>query len=102
MDHERFCGSRVQRAGGEEVENMKKYSGMLGHVFRQSRRQGLAVLLAALFVAVIPAHGQRGGRGGPPPTAQAGAPFDLTGYWVSVITQNWRLRMVVPGGGDSI
>jgi hypothetical protein len=61
-----------------------------------------AVLLAALFVAVFPAHGQRGGRGGPPPTAQADAPLDLTGYWVSVITQNWRLRMVVPGRGDYI
>ena len=66
----------------------------------------LAVLLAALFVAAVPAHGQRGGRGGekggPPPTAQADAPFDLTGYWVSVITQNWRLRMVVPARGDYI
>src|ERR1700680_4763296 len=81
---------------------MKKYSLMWGQVFKQSRRQGLAVLLAALFVAAVPAHGQRGGRGGPPPTAQADAPFDFTGYWVSVITQNWRLRMVVPGRGDYI
>src|ERR1700674_5720595 len=66
----------------------------------------LAVLLATLFVAAVPAHGQRGGRGGdksgPPPAAQADAPFDLTGYWVSVITQNWRLRMVVPARGDYI
>jgi hypothetical protein len=46
------------------------------------------------------AQAQRGGRGGPPPAARADAPFDLTGYWVSVITQNWRLRMVVPAKGD--
>ena len=63
-------------------------------------------MVAALFVAGVPAYGQRGGRageqGGPPRTAQADAPFDLTGYWVSVITQNWRLRMVVPGRGDYI
>lgn len=59
----------------------------------------LTILLAALLFAVVPAHGQ---RGGPPPTAQADAPFDLTGYWVSVITQNWRLRMVVPARGDYI
>jgi hypothetical protein len=28
------------------------------------------------------------------------APIDLTGYWVSVITQDWRLRMVTPAKGD--
>jgi hypothetical protein len=81
---------------------MKKYSGRWGRVFRQCDRQVTAVLLAALFAAVVPAHGQRGVRGGPPPTAQADAPFDLAGYWVSVITQNWRLRMVVPARGDYI
>src|SRR5262249_52911606 len=33
-------------------------------------------------------------------TGQAAAPFDITGYWTSVITQSWRLRMVVPPKGD--
>lgn len=49
----------------------------------------------------------RGGRGagvgepaGPPPTAKAEAPFDSTGYWVSLITEAWRFRMVIPGPGD--
>lgn len=36
----------------------------------------------------------------PPPTARAAAPFDPTGYWVSVITNNWRTRMVPPPLGD--
>jgi len=43
------------------------------------------------------------GRGGPPPippTARAGAPIDLTGYWVSVVTEDWRYRMVTPPKGD--
>ncbi len=35
-----------------------------------------------------------------PPTARAQQPFDLTGYWVSLVTQNWRYRMVVPQRGD--
>lgn len=35
-----------------------------------------------------------------PPTAQSQAAFDATGYWVSLITQNWRWRMVVPGRGE--
>jgi len=49
------------------------------------------------------AGGAQRGRGGPPPTpptAQAGAPIDLTGYWVSVVTEDWRYRMVTPKKGD--
>jgi len=33
-------------------------------------------------------------------SAKAGAPVDLTGYWVSVVTQDWRWRMVTPAKGD--
>ena len=40
------------------------------------------------------------GRGGAPPTARAAAPIDLTGYWVSVVTEDWRYRMVPPAKGD--
>ncbi len=32
--------------------------------------------------------------------AQPAPPVDMTGYWVSVITQDWRLRMVTPARGD--
>ena len=35
-----------------------------------------------------------------PTTARTSAPIDLTGYWVSVITQDWRWRMVTPPKGD--
>src|SRR2546427_5093716 len=37
-----------------------------------------------------------------PPTARATAPFDITGYWVSVVTEDWRWRMVTPAKGDAI
>ncbi|MGH8142708.1 MAG: hypothetical protein ACREU2_09355 [Steroidobacteraceae bacterium] len=42
------------------------------------------------------------GASAPKPTAQAQTPlgFDLPGYWVSIVTQNWRFRMVVPGRGE--
>jgi hypothetical protein len=33
-------------------------------------------------------------------TARASAPIDVTGYWVSVVTQDWRWRMVTPAKGD--
>ena len=33
-------------------------------------------------------------------SSRESAPVDLTGYWVSVVTEDWRWRMVVPGKGD--
>jgi hypothetical protein len=41
-----------------------------------------------------------GGRGGPPLSPRAGAPIDLTGYWVSIVTEDWRFRMFTPPKGD--
>ena len=41
-----------------------------------------------------------GGRGGPPRSPREAAPVDLTGYWVSVVTEDWRWRMVTPARGD--
>ncbi len=42
--------------------------------------------------------------GFPPPeapvNARAIAPLDLTGYWVSVVTEDWRFRMITPDKGD--
>jgi hypothetical protein len=35
-----------------------------------------------------------------PRTGRAAALNDLTGYWVSVVTEDWRLRMVVPDPRD--
>jgi hypothetical protein len=33
-------------------------------------------------------------------SARASAPFDPTGYWVAVVTEDWRWRMVTPQKGD--
>jgi hypothetical protein len=46
-------------------------------------------------------QGGRGGRGGgPAPAGRAGAPVDLVGTWVSVVTEDWQWRMVTPPPGD--
>jgi hypothetical protein len=60
------------------------------------------VVFAATLIAQtsLEAQGRGGGRGGPPQTPQASAPIDLTGYWVSVVTEDWRYRMVTPAPGD--
>jgi hypothetical protein len=52
-----------------------------------------------------PPDGRQGGapagrQAGPPPTARASAPIDLTGQWVSIVTEDWRWRMVTPAKGD--
>ena len=61
-------------------------------------------LVLALIVAVASASGVLAqGRGGPPQPAanpRAGALIDLAGYWVSVVTEDWRWRMVTPPKGD--
>jgi hypothetical protein len=49
-------------------------------------------------------RGGRGGRGGPgvpAPQGRVGAPVDLTGTWVSVVTEDWQWRMRTPAKGDT-
>jgi hypothetical protein len=59
------------------------------------------VVLGLLAVQTgLNAQGRGGGRGGPPATPKAAAPIDLSGYWVSVVTEDWRYRMVTPSPGD--
>ena len=58
------------------------------------------VAVVFLLASPIAIHAQRGGRGGAPPAPQAAAAIDLTGYWVSVVTEDWKFRMVTPNKGD--
>jgi hypothetical protein len=57
-------------------------------------------LLIAAFFSLAAAWPQPPGPPQPPKSAQAGAPVDLTGWWVSVVTEDWRWRMVTPLKGD--
>jgi hypothetical protein len=54
----------------------------------------IATIFTLLFAAVPPrAFGQDR-------SAKASPPVDLTGYWVAVVTKDWRFRMVTPRKGD--
>ena len=79
-----------------------------------TRMMNLAVAAAAIASVTVsaqlrardvsnldPANAQPG-RGAPPVarTPKAGAPIDLTGYWVSIVSEDWRFRMVTPPKGD--
>ena len=61
----------------------------------------IGVLLVALAApgVLTSVHAQRQGDATAPP-ARDGAPIDLTGYWVSYVTENWRYRMVTPAKGE--
>ncbi len=77
-----------------------------------SGRQTLVIAALAAATLGVPADAPAQGRGGRGGGAQAGgpargaqtprasAPIDLTGYWVSVVTEDWRYRMVTPTKGD--
>jgi hypothetical protein len=60
------------------------------------------VATLALAFGLLTAHlYAQGGRGAPPPkTSKAAAPIDVTGYWLSVVSEDWRFRMVTPPKGD--
>jgi hypothetical protein len=55
-------------------------------------------LAVAVFAGSAALDAQR--QGGPPRPAREAAPIDLTGYWVSYVTENWRYRMVTPAKGE--
>lgn len=71
---------------------------MMTHKMHATIRTTAAALL---MLGISQSHAQFGG----PPPGPAGpardvAPIDLTGQWVSVVTEDWRFRVVVPPRND--
>jgi hypothetical protein len=58
------------------------------------------LVLVALCLASSVYAQRGGGQAGQAQSAQAAAPVDFTGYWVSLVTEDWRFRMVTPAKGD--
>jgi len=57
-------------------------------------RRLAVIAFAATLVSVVAAQGPA------PGTARAISPIDLTGNWVSIVTEDWRFRMVTPAPKD--
>jgi hypothetical protein len=52
-------------------------------------------------LAIAPSlFAQFGPPPGPPKAPKVSAPIDLTGYWVSIVTEDWRFRMIAAPKGD--
>src|SRR5580698_3613919 len=58
------------------------------------------MILVTLAIPIGMQAQGRGGRGAPPPVPKAAAPFDPSGYWTSVVTEDWHVRMLVAKKGD--
>ena len=65
-------------------------------------RTGILVgaIVAAVHAATLYAQPPPAGGAQPSATARAAAPVDLTGTWVSVVTEDWEARMLPPAKGD--
>jgi len=65
---------------------------------------GSVVLAGTLAFAQLTLVAQGRGQAAPPaqplPSAQQASLIDLTGYWVSVVDEDWRFRMMTPPKGD--
>jgi hypothetical protein len=60
----------------------------------------IAAIALLMLVMGAPATPQARPAAQPPKTPREGAPIDITGNWVSVVTEDWRWRMLVPKKGD--
>ncbi len=65
----------------------------------EPRRTPLAIAIAVVLLTSR-GQGQVAQPRAPTPSPRELAPIDLTGYWVSVVTEDWRYRMVMPLKGD--
>jgi hypothetical protein len=57
--------------------------------------------LPLLTMVCVPVFTLAQTAGGPPKSAKQGASIDLTGNWVSIVTEDYRWRMVTPLKGDA-
>ena len=68
----------------------------------RARTQRTLLLIALVLPLTLSRNVWAQGRGGaaPPATPRATAPFDPTGYWVAIVSEDWRWRMITPARGD--
>jgi hypothetical protein len=57
-------------------------------------------LAAGSLAGTADAQARRGAVQAAPASARAAAPIDITGHWVSLITDDWVYRMITPAKGD--
>lgn len=69
------------------------------------KHKARSVMWAAAAAVFVLGYSQASAQFGGPPPGPSGpardiAPIDLTGQWVSIVTEDWRFRMVTPPQND--
>ena len=64
------------------------------------RLQALVMVVSGVVLALAGRSAVVSAQGPAPGSGRGAAPVDLTGYWVSIVTEDWRWRMVTPPKGD--
>ena len=65
---------------------------------RAPHHAGVALVIGLTLGGSATVLAQRAGNA--PDSPRTGAPIDLTGYWVAVVSEDWRHRMTTPRKGD--
>ena len=63
----------------------------------------VGLLLAMFALSDAGANAQQPPQGAKPqaqPSPREASPIDLTGYWVAIVNEDWRWRMMTPPKGD--
>ncbi|MFL2841009.1 MAG: hypothetical protein ACJ0BT_04175 [Pseudohongiellaceae bacterium] len=72
----------------------------LHEIFRKSSQ---CIFCLIFLLCILPSYAQRfGGPASAQAPGRAEAPIDLTGTWVSLITEDWAYRMLTPAIGDTM
>jgi hypothetical protein len=110
-------GPQDPRASAPEAKSLSKFAVILSEAARRfstlsrrswdvgprRRRISLPLFCALALLGSAPftlAQNPPSRPPGPPPTAKSSATVNLTGYWVSLIDDEWRWRMITPAKGD--
>ena len=93
-----------QGNGTQSAQSQRTFAGLAACAFNIRIVAPFLSLAATLWLAPH-VDAQRGGRGGagqasPAMTPKQASPIDISGYWVSLVTDDWRGRMVTPPKGD--
>ena len=104
MGSSRIDGMRTQRRFHAEIRGVpapqRPLRRIVSAVSVASPRRAAAALAIVLTLSLASVAGQQAPAPSAPLTARASAPVDLTGNWVSVVSEDWLWRMTTPAKGD--
>src|SRR4051812_19762063 len=101
--HQRHLDDRhVRRGGVSDAQSAATEGADEDDAVRHGTFWSMAMLLTLLTAGSALVAAQAAPPAGAPQAAASPrtvAPIDLTGYWVSIVNEDWRWRMVTPDKG---